>query len=275
MWTFNSIFGKIFGLIFLPFRNMNPWMGMVVVSLLTSFFMLFVFRYTSNQKGIKAVKNRIKAHLLEIRLFQDNLGQSLKAQGAILKQNARYIGYSGKPLLVMIIPLVLILVQLNFWFGYECFKPGEPAILKVKLKEGFVPTETQIELEPSSGVTIESPALRIDEEREIDWRFSTNTDGIHEIGISIGGKTVAKSVNARLRNLQRISPMKPHNNFLDQLFYPVEPPIQKNLPLESISVSQPEYRFNLFGLKMHWIIIYFALSIIFGFGLKGFFGVEI
>jgi uncharacterized membrane protein (DUF106 family) len=275
MWTFNSIFGKIFDVIFLPFRNMNPWVGMVVVSLLTSFFMLFVFRYTSNQKGIKTVKNKIKAHLLEIRLFQDNLGQSLKAQGAILKQNVRYIGYSGKPMLVMIVPLILILVQLNFWFAYKPLMPEEPAILKVKLREGFVPTETQIELTPSSGVIIESPALRIDEEREIDWRLSTTREGIHELGITIGGKTVKKSINSRLRNLQKISPMKPYNNFLDQLFYPVEPPLSKSLPLESISITQPEYRFNLLGLRMHWIIVYFALSIIFGFGLKGFFGVEI
>ena len=275
MWTFNSIFGKIFDLIFLPFRNMSPWVGMIIVSLLTSLFMLFVFRFTSNQKGIKTVKNRIKAYLLEIRLFKDNLGRSLKAQGGILKQNARYIGYSGKPMLVMIVPLILILVQLNFWFGYEPFKPSEPAILKVKLKEGFLPTETQIDLKTPPGVVIESPALRIDEEREVNWRFSTDQAGIHELGITIGGETVLKRINARPRKLQKISPIKPHNNFLDQLFYPVEPPISESLPLESITITQPEYRFHLFGLRMHWIIVYFALSIVFGFALKGLFGVEI
>jgi uncharacterized membrane protein (DUF106 family) len=275
MSTFNSIFGKIFDLILFPFRSMSPWVGIIIISLLTALFMLFVFRYTSNQKGIKTAKNKIKAHLLEIRLFKDNLGQSLKAQGGILKQNARYIGYSSKPLLFMIVPLLLILVQMNFWFGYEPFTPEKPAILKIKLKEGFIPTETQIELNPSEGITIETPALRIDEELEVNWRFSTNRPGIHEIGITIGEFTETKIINARSGQLQKISPIKPHKNFLDQLFYPVESPISKAIPLESITISQPEYRFNLFGLRMHWIIVYFALSIIFGFGLKGLFGVEI
>ena len=42
MWTFNTIFGKLFDLIFLPFRGMSPWVGMIVISLLTALFMLFV-----------------------------------------------------------------------------------------------------------------------------------------------------------------------------------------------------------------------------------------
>jgi uncharacterized membrane protein (DUF106 family) len=275
MWTFNSIFGKIFDLIFLPFRRMNPWVGMIVISLLTALFMLFIFRTTSNQKGIKAVKNKIKAHLLEIRLFKDNLAQSLKAQGGILKQNARYIGYSGKPLLVMIIPLILILIQMNFWFGYMPLRSEEPVLLKIKLKEGFVPTETRIQLSPPPGIVIETPALRIDEEREINWRLSARSAGIHDLGITVGEEMVIKRIHAQPGRLQKISPIKPKKNFFDQLFYPVEPPLPDSLPLESVTITQPEYRFSLFGLRMHWIIVYFALSIIFGFGLKGFFGVEI
>ena len=55
MWTFNRIFGKIFDLLFIPFRNMNPWVGMAIISFLTGLLMLVIFRYTSNQAGIKKV----------------------------------------------------------------------------------------------------------------------------------------------------------------------------------------------------------------------------
>ncbi len=133
MWIFNSAFGKIFNLIFFPFRSMNPWVGMILISFLTALLMLFVFRFTSNQEGIKRVKNKIKAHLLELRLFKDSMSLSFKAQGNILRCNLRYISYSTKPMLVMIIPLILILIQLNFWFGYEALTPGQETILKVKL----------------------------------------------------------------------------------------------------------------------------------------------
>ena len=39
MWTFNQVFGKIFDLLFIPFRDMNPWVGMIIVSFLTGLLM--------------------------------------------------------------------------------------------------------------------------------------------------------------------------------------------------------------------------------------------
>ena len=108
MWLFNTIIGKIFEVLFLPFKNMNPWISMFAISLLTGILMLFIYKFTSNQKGIKKIKNKIKAHLLEIRLFKDSLSVSFKAQGNIVLSNFKYIGYASKPLLVMILPVLLI-----------------------------------------------------------------------------------------------------------------------------------------------------------------------
>ena len=149
MWTFNSIVAKIFEVLFLPFRSLSPWWGMLVVSLLTGLGMLLIFKYTSNQAGIRRTKDRIKAHLLEMRLYQDSLRNSFKAQGGILKANLKYMSHSLKPLLVMFVPVILILIQLNFWFAYRPLKPGEPVLLKLKLKESFSPMETEIELQPA------------------------------------------------------------------------------------------------------------------------------
>jgi len=40
MWVFNSIFGKIFEILFIPFRSMSPWVGMIIISFLTALLML-------------------------------------------------------------------------------------------------------------------------------------------------------------------------------------------------------------------------------------------
>ncbi len=53
---------------------MNPWAAKVFISLLTGLFMLLVFKLTSNQAGLQRTKDRIKAHLLEFRLFKDSIG---------------------------------------------------------------------------------------------------------------------------------------------------------------------------------------------------------
>ena len=155
MWIFNSVFGKIIEALFFPFRDMSPWIGMIFVSFLTGLLMLFVFKWTSNQKGIRQVKNRIKAHLLELRLYKDSLSLSFRAQGNILRCNLRYIGYSARPMLVMIVPLILVIIQLNFWFGYQSLKPDQSTLLKIKLKENQNPLEIPIDIQASSGLILE------------------------------------------------------------------------------------------------------------------------
>jgi len=275
MWIFNSAFGKLFDALFLPFRGMSPWVGMILISFLTGLLMLFVFKWTSNQQGIQKVKNRIKAHLLELRLFKDSLSQSLRSQGNILRCNLTYISYSVKPMLVMIIPLILILIQLNFWFGYESLTPNEPAILKIKLVEDQNPLETQIAVQLSSGLVMETPPLRIEESSEINWRFSATQAGIQQFTVTINGETITKKVSVAQKPLSKISPLKTNKNFFDQVMYPTESPIKGQIPVKSIEVQYPTKSMNLFGWKLHWIIVYFALSIIFGFAFKGIFKVQI
>lgn len=282
MWFFNSIFGKIFELIFWPLQNMSPWIGMILISFLTALLMLFVFRYTSNQKGIKRVKDRIKAHLLEIRLFKDNLSLSLKAQGNILRCNLKYLGYTAKPFLVMIVPLILILIQLNLWFGYQALNPGQKALLKVKLEESSYPQDVNISLQPSSKLNIETHPLRIEEKREIDWRFSAKENGVHDLTIIVNEQKIAKKVFVNQKSLSKISSQKVRKNFIEELFNPGEPPLKGSHPIKSIEVAFPSKTMSLLGWNIPWILgvppwlmVYFVLSIFFGFVFKSVFKVEI
>ena len=70
---FNSVLRQIFDAVFFVFRDMNSWVAMTALSLLTALLMLLVYRLTSNQQRIRAVKDKIIAHLLEMRLYKDSL----------------------------------------------------------------------------------------------------------------------------------------------------------------------------------------------------------
>ncbi len=275
MWIFNSSFSKLFELIFLPFRDMSPWIGMSIISLLTGFLMLLVFRFTSNQKGIRKVKNKIKAHLLEFRLFKDSLSITLKAQGNILRYNLKYLSYYGKPMLVMIIPLILILFQLNLWFGYQALAPGETAILKVELEEGINLLNLELTIEPSKGFDIETPPLRIQEEREINWRLRAREKGIHNLTIVADNHRITKKVAVAQKPLSKISPLRIRRNFIEELINPGESPLSGDLPIKAIEVKYPAKKMNLFGWQIHWLIIYVVFAVILSFAFRRLFKVEI
>lgn len=275
MFIINSILGKIFEIFFLPFINLGPWPAMISVALLTGLLMLFIFKHTSNQAGIRQVKNRIKAHLLELRLFKDSLSVSMKAQGQIVRANFKYMGYSLKPLLVMFVPLILILIQLNFWFAYDSLHSGQTALLKVKFEENISLMDTPVEISASEGIIIETPPLRIEDDNEINWRIRARQKGVHDIVFSISGQEFTKTISVDLKKLSRISPFKTKKSFWKELLYPAESPFPRLSPIRSIEVTYPSRNMNLFGWRLHWLIVYFALSIVFGFSLKGFFGIEI
>lgn len=275
MWIFNLVFGKIFDFIFFAFRSLSPWVGMVVVSFLTGIFMLIIYRYTSNQDGIKKIKNKIKAHLLELRLFKDSLRTTFQAQGSLFLSTFKYMSLNLVPLLFMIVPIILILIQCNFWFGYESLDVGEAALLKIKLADGVDVLNVDVSVEPVTGVVLDTPPLRIEEEKEIDWRIRAEEQGHHDLIININDQKVVKTVTVEGRPLTKISPLKVQHSFLDELLYPMEPPIGNDIPVKSIELTYPLQYMNFFGWNMHWIIAYFILSIIFGFAFKGVFKVEL
>ena len=210
-----------------------------------------------------------------MRLFPDNMRVSLKAQGNILLANMKYISHSVKPLLFMIIPVILVLIQVNFWFGYSSLKPGEPVILKVNLENNYNPLEVDLKIAPSSGISIETPPLRIEEENEINWRISPLKKGVYNLEIYIDGQKVSKQVSVAQRSLSKISPKKLKGSFFDILFFPLETPIKKSSPIKSIEILYPDKGLLLLGINFHWLIAFFGLSIILGFTFKGVFGVEI
>ena len=173
---FNHLMCAFFDVVCAPFKHLHPLWGLLALSVVTGVIMLLIFRLTSNQKGIQKVKNRIKAHFFEIRLFNDDLGLMLEAQKNILKANFTYMKYSLKPMLFLIVPVVLIMIQLSVRFDRHALNVGESAIVKLAFKDS-ASFEENVMLKVPEGVEIETPPLRMLEEKEIDWRIKAERRG--------------------------------------------------------------------------------------------------
>jgi len=273
MDALNHLICAFFDVLCVPFKHLHPWWGLLALSLLTGLIMLLIFRLTSNQEGIQQVKNRIKAHFFEIRLFKDDLGLMLEAQKNILKANFRYMKYSLKPMLFLIVPVVLIMIQLSVRFDRQALKVGESAIVKLKFKDS-APFEENAVLEAPEGVTIETPSLRMRQGKEIDWKIKAERQGIFELMFALNYGMVTKrlAVNG---TLTRLSVRRVSKDFLQQVLYPAEESIPEDAGVEYIEITYPPIAYTVFGLRIHWLVIFFVVSIVTGFMLKGFVKVEI
>lgn len=259
-----------------PFRGLPPIVGLAVVSLLTSILLLVVFKKTSNQKALEAVKRKIHAGLFEIRLFNDDFRSILRSQLDILRHNLTYLRYSTVPMIWTLPPLVLLIAQLQFHYGYESLRVGSTALVKATVRAGESTSKPAIRLEsPGPGLEVKEPPVWIPSLHEMAWRIEPRAAGEYELRIVNGSETVTKSVRVAEGAdlvLQR-SPLRVRG-FLDELLYPAEAPLPQGA-FESVAVTYPEANVDVFGYELHWMIVYFALSIVFAFALRGTFKVTI
>lgn len=280
MSVINGLLRPVFDLLLTPFRSLPPIVGLIVVSLVGAVGMLLVFKATSNQDKLEAVKRQIHACLFEIRLFSDDVRAILRAQVEILVHNAKYLSLSLVPMLWMIVPLTLVVAQLQFHYGYEGLAPGQDFLVKVQLAEsdagsaGPGATRPAASLEAPRGLKIETPAVWIPSERELAWRLRAEEQGDYDLTFKLGGQEYKKSVQVS-SIVRRRSPVRYASGFWNNLLYPAEDPLPKDGPIAAISVGYRDASVPLLWWPMPWIVVFFILSIAFAFALKGRMGVTL
>jgi uncharacterized membrane protein (DUF106 family) len=285
----NTLLARSFDVLLAPFRALPPIVGLIVVSLATAVAMLLIFRRTSDQKRLAAVKRQIHAAIFEIRLFNDDMRAIFRAQGEILRHNLTYLRLSLVPMLWMIVPLVLVIAQLQFHYGYGGLAPGEPVLLKAQVREGAGPgsgsasavahasTSDRQEiavLEAPPAIEAQTPAVWIPATREVIWRIAPRAPGEYELRLRIGNETFTKSVRVSEEVVRR-SPVRLEAGFLNQLLYPAEAALPAAAAVSSISLAYPERDIPVLGWGIHWMIVYFALSMVFAFALRKRFNVTL
>jgi len=259
---------------FLPPPSCLPLAGLCAVSAATGILLLLVFRYTSNQAGIGAAKERIKAHVLEIRLFKDDPLLVLQAQKAIVLSTLGYLKFTLVPLAVMLIPVVYLALHLDLVFGYHPLRPGEVTILGVTLAEGVPLNGPAVELTVPEGLTVETPSLRIGAKREVDWRVKAVKEGSFTLTIKVADRVFQKELKVG-ECLAQVTPERRRGASIERLWSPGESLLPPDSPVDAITVRYRPRTFELFGWETHWLVLFFLGSMVAGYSLQGLFRVRL
>src|SRR5262245_43926129 len=113
MDTLNAILTRTAELVLLPLAHLPPLATLLICAAVAGIVAAVVFRYTSNQSGIARAADRMRAELLAMRLFEDDLRTTLGCLAGVFRGAAARIGLSLVPTLVLIVPFALALAQLG------------------------------------------------------------------------------------------------------------------------------------------------------------------
>ena len=271
--TINAALTFIFDIISWPLQALDPIWAMAVISLLVGPLMVWIFGKISNQEAIKLIRDRIRGNVIGVRLFQNNVRVVLTLQGMIARDTLRFMAHALFPMLVLLIPLVLVMTQLNLRFSARPLRPGENAVVKVQVRNDAALLE-RIQLEPSQGVTIETPAVRIPSKREVAWRVRAEVAGSHSLVVQIGNDSIKKGLIAG-SGWTTVSELRTGRSLWEILLYPGEKPIPSSVVVESIEINYPSLDLIILGWNFQWLVLFLVLSMGSGFAFKGVLGVEV
>lgn len=266
----------------------SPLSIVVIVSLVVGLVMVVLFGYTSDQKAIKVAKDQLKAHLLAVRLFRDQLPVVAGSYAKILRGTGRYLKLAFMPLLYVIIPITLLMMQLDRYLGSTPLPPNTPFLLTAHIAEpvgGVNKIGDESTGGPSdalNGVTLglppeiamTAPPVHIPADHQIVWRLAASKVGKYAVKIDAGGQSAEKTVSIG-NDLTRISTIRLRGHFWERLFTSAESSLPENSPVESISIDYPDRNIDVAGYEMNWIWLFFILSMIAGFLFKELLGIQI
>lgn len=264
----NATLGRLFEMI----AWMPGWLSLALIGAVTGVLMLLAFKYTSNQTAIRRTRNQIKANLLGLSLFKDDLRVGLGMQANLVKLAGSLLALSVVPMLVMIVPTCLVLSQLAIWYQARPLAAGEHAIVTVQTGDDLTAVAGMV-LTESPAYRLAKGPVRVASERMICWEVEAVEPGRHELQFTWGADRVAKQL-AIGEGLMPVSLARPASNWTETLLHPREVPFSVDSPVQSITIDYPERASWTYGTHS-WLIAWFLISMIAAFAVKPLLNVNI
>jgi hypothetical protein len=249
-----------------------PLVGLTCVAAVVGAGMVRIFGRTSNQSGMKQVKRQIQAGLLELRLFVDEPGISLRAQRALLVANLRYLAFALRPALWMTVPVGLLLIHLAAFYEHAPLPLAEPAVVTMQMNAAWDPSGPPPELIAPQGVAILGPPVRVEATREVSWRVMPLFPGSRMLQFRFNRETVSKVMEAG--EPQRYVPGRTVRSEWGLISSPGEGRLQAGFA-EWIEIGYPETDFRVFGARVNWLVWFLVVSMVAGLFLRKRFDVVI
>ncbi|EAQ78559.1 hypothetical protein [Blastopirellula marina] len=262
----------IAGLVLRPVSWTPGWVSTTVIGALAGVAMLIVFKYTSHQSAIKRTRNQIKANLLALSLFKDDLRVGLRAQGSLLLGAGQLLGLSLAPMLVMLIPTCLLLGQLALWYQAKPLAVGEEAI--VTLHTAHDPDSVaNVQIAAAPFFEVAKGPVRAPADDFVSWQLRGLQPGTHEITFELADQQFTKQFSVG-DGYMPISLLRPAWNWSEVLLHPREAPFGAASPVQSIEIVYPDRDSWTSGTDS-WLIYWFLISMVAAFAARPFLNVNI
>ncbi len=243
-----------------PLGVLPGWLSATTIAAITGVLLLAVFKYTSDQRAIKRVRDDINANLLALKLFKDSASVAMRAQGRLLLAAGRLFVLSLVPILVMAMPVTLLLGQVGLWYQARPLRVGEDAVITLKLNGQAGSPWPAVSLGPTDAADVAVGPVRVVSQREVCWNVTARKPGHHRLLFQVDDRAIPKEL-AIGDGFMRVSAERPGWDWQSILLNPWEEPFHPDEPVRSIGIVYPA-RTSWTSGTSSWVIYWFVVSMI-------------
>jgi len=250
-----------FDLLDLPLAG-HPDAQLIVASLLCGVSTIFIFKAASDTAGIRRARSYITAHILEMRIYQNDFWLILRGLGAALAANLLYLRAVAWPLLPIAVLVAIAWAQLEARFVGTPLRPGDAALVTVTCSPGTDLMSVRAAAE--YGAVVEPGWVRIPARREVSWRvgvrYRVDSDR-PAIFIHVGDASYDLPLAATPEFSVTDGTERSRSAF-SGLVHPGLPDLRNDSPIERIAIQYPPARHSLFGWRTQWWVVFAGWSLI-------------
>ena len=257
MNALNGALTRLFDWVLVPFEALGVAWSQILVAGIFGVLALIAFKHISSQKRIKAVKDRIKGHIIAIRIFQDDLRVVIISVFKVLGRNFQYLALNFGPFLPLAIPFVFVAAQLVVRYAYAPVPlvrdpaaqlAGMGTLLEVQLVGESAARIKSLQVSLPDGVVALSPLVRIPSLGRAYQEIAATAAGVHELKLALGdGPAETKLFCAGDASLRVMQPRRVNNrdwyNLADPnhwpALWPAEAGFASDSPFSSIAIAYP------------------------------------
>jgi len=251
--------------------------SLTVLGILTGIAILPVFGRFSNTEGLALAKRKIRAALYEFRLFGDDPRLVFRAQGQLLRWNARYIGLVLSPAAVVILPIIALTMFMDTVYGHRPLRVGEDTLVTAGVADNVDLNTISPKLR-GNNIAVETPSVRLPNQHQVVWEVRATASGRYNLSLSLPAGTATDNAAQKTVNVGaglHILSDRRVSSIWEWLIYPGETLLPQNSAFRWIEIQYPAAEVNLLGFGIPWIVWFILVSWITVFALRKPFGVII
>jgi hypothetical protein len=253
-----------------PLSGLSQAWQLASISAVFGVLLVLVYGRVSFQSRLRATKRAIAAYVLESVFFRHDLRITLGAQARLLGQGFVYLGLALPPLLVMSVPCVVLLADLNLRYGVRPLRVAEAAILEATVNDGVPLESVSLAVPPHVAAT---PPVRDAASRTVSWRVTPDAEGEFDLVMTLGDRgTFSQPLAVGTRD--RVTPLT-SARWWERLLYPSDREIGTGLPLARVELAYPDRPLVLFGRSWNWLLLFFLASLASGLAGSRVFRIEV